>query len=643
MASVKISKNLSPKPKDIRYTGTKTFLDWRDNLVNNLAKVYFPDTYNDFNESSPGMLFIESAAAIGDVLSYYIDTQFKENLLLYTQDIGNIITIAQAMGYKTRPAASATVTAQFYQIVPALNASQSYNPDPRYFMKISAGMIASSQEFGNVNFRTVEDLDFSVSTNQQITVYSINSSNQPLTYLVQKSADIVSGDIKTLTYDFGNPEKFSVITIPDNNVLEIVSVVDSNGNVWNEVDYLAQDLVFDDSANLNPNTSGSNSPEYILQLKKTPRRFITRYNSDFECELHFGSGVLDDSSEIIGLDAGQIASSEYQLNLASTSLDPADFLSSRSYGLAPSNISLTIQYTVGNGILDNVPSNTITNIKTYNVIDRGATFTTAESQLYDQIKKTLGVNNTNPATGGSGQESVEEIRQNALAFFNSQNRLVTAADYIVRTYAMPPKYGSVAKAYVMQDDQINTVLQQSNPSVGSLAVDAVNPNAINLYVLGYNQNGNLTTLNSQVKQNLKQYLDTYRMLTDQVNILDGFVVNIGVNFSIVVYKNYNMNDVLAQCIDSIQTFFDISRWQLNQPIVINDLQMQVLQVDGVQNVTNIEIVNKYAFKDGSDYANFVYDISAATDPITGIIYNSMDPCIFEIRYPNIDIRGSALQ
>lgn len=643
MALIKINKNFSPKTKEIRYLN-KDFSEYRQNLID-FAKIYFPDTYSDFNDASPGMMFIEMASYVGDVLSFYIDSQFKENLIQYAEEQNNIISIAQSLGYKIKPGASASTSIEVFQIAPALSAQDDFQPDENFYLKISSGMVVSSTEFGTVNFRTLEDVNFADATDREVIVYTVDGNNQPLTYLIKKRVRIASGDVKTSTVTIGNPEKFKRIPLHEQNILEIVKVTDSNGNIWSQVDYLAQDLIFEDKGNANPASASDQgiAPECLINIKTTPRRFITRYNSDFTLDLQFGSGVLSDSDELVFLDSKKIASSEYQSRLSSTTLDPSDFLSSTSYGLAPSNTTLTIQYVVGGGIESNVPSGTINKIVTKEIKTDRNSFTGDDVSLFDNIVSTLAVNNPEPAGGGRGADSVEEIRQNSMAFFNAQNRVVSAKDYVVRTYAMPPKYGAVSKAFVVQDQQINNVLQNRvDPADGKYVVDAVNSNTINLYVLGFDKDKKLIRLNDQTKKNLKSYLETYRMLTDQVNILDGFVVNIGVNFGIVTYKNQNLNEVLTRCIDAIREFFNIERWQLNQPIIVNDVYSTILQVDGVQNVTSLEIVNKYAFKDGGDYENFVYDIKAATD-VNGIIYPSIDPAIFELRYPNVDIVGKALQ
>lgn len=643
MAIRKLDRSFAPNNKEIRYLN-KTFTQWRQSLID-FAKVYYPNTYSDFNESSPGMMFIEMMAYVGDVLGYYIDTQFRENLIQYAEESDNIIGMAQALGYKPKPTTAAYTFADFYQLCPASDESTDYEVDERFLLKLDANTVVSAPDFGGVAFRTLTETNFADPNDREITVYAVNSNNQPITYLVRKKARIVSGTIQTYSVSFGEPKKFTFVTLPFDNVIEVLSVIDSNGYTWYEVDYLAQDLILTTKNNISPVvTDISVPPLYTIKVLRTSRRFVSRYNDEFKLELHFGSGVLEDTDSSIDLSPSKIASDEYQNNLASTSLDPSDFLSSKSYGLSPSNVDMIVTFVTGGGLNSNVPSNSINKINTVKVINDRTAFNVSENSLFDEVVASLAVNNSDPAIGGKDRDSVEEIRQNAVAFFNSQNRLVNIEDYTVRTYAMPPKFGSIAKAFVAQDAQINGVLNanlQNSPTDGTFVVDTAGQNVVNLYVLGYDRNKKLVNLNDDIKQNLKTYLDQYRILTDEIRILNAFVVNIGINFNVVVFKSYNMNEVLARCIDALKNFFDIDKWQINQPIILSDVYSELASIDGVQSVTQVSIINKYRYNNGADYNDYLYDIDAATS--NGVIYPSLDPCIFEIKYPDNDIVGSAIQ
>lgn len=640
-----VLNKLSVTPKEVRYLN-KTFTDFKGDLIT-FIKNYYPNTWTDFNESNPGMIMLELAAYVGDVLSFYVDNSFKENLMAYAEQEQNVIAIAQALGYKPKTIVPATAEILVSQVVPALGAADGYVPDPTYFLKLDRNSTFATTAPNVVTFRTTEIVDFSDSTNRSIVPRTLDGSNLPETYLVTKKVKVVAGNIKRETFTFGDPEKFSTITIGDENVTAISNVTDADGYKWYEVDYLAQDTIIDDKdVSYTAAVSESISPSYAIKYRTVPRRFVTRLTTDKRTQLIFGSGRGNVSEDIVYLDSQQVANSEYGTQLASVSLSNTDLLNTDNFGIAPANTTITVDYFSGGGVESNVSSGTITQVGQLNILNRTTELDAAETLLFNDIVSTVTAYNEMPATGGQGGETVEEIRQRALAIYSAQNRTVTRRDYEARTLAMPAKYGAVAKVFAISDAlqaniQAATTPQQVDESIRQFVENNPKPNSINLYVMGYNQNGKLATLNSLVKQNLQQYLSQYRLLTDQVNILDAFVVNIGVNFDITVFKNYNMSDVIAVCLGAVKDYFDTSKWNINQPIRLGDLQLLLQAQDGVQSVNNVQITNKYFFKDGRDYTPYRYDIAEAT--VDGVIYPSLDPCVFEVRYPEDDIVGSAKQ
>jgi hypothetical protein len=547
-------------------------------------------------------------------------------------------------------------------MVPALGTSFGYEPDSRFFLKIGKNSKFSSNTLPIQSFRSVEDLDFADPSNRTIRVLSRDGSNIPTMYVASKKIRVISADIKTATFTFGSPQKFSTIELPDSNVIAIQSVVDSDGFTWNEVDYLGQDLIIEERETTNRTDdgflsegalpTGSLPPAKLAVFRRKSRRFATRINSDLKLELWFGSGTNEADEDIFTVNSTDIANTKYNQGISNNSLDPADFITSDTFGLAPANVTLTVTYLVGGGIRSNVPSNSIVTVDVVNVLNNASNYAPSEQNLYNTVVSSVSINNEEPARGGGDIETVDEMRQNALAFFNAQNRVVTDKDYIVRSLAMPSQFGKLSKVFVVRDEQINAIGRQDPASLTvnndvnpfndrRFVVDPVAPNSINLYVLGYNEQKKLATLNTLVKKNLAKYLEQYRVLTDDVKILDAFVVNIGVEFNIVVYRNYNMNDVTARCIDAISQFFDITKWQINQPIIMNDLRLTIGSVEGVQTVGDVTITNKYRFKDGRDYFEYRYPIDEAMSD--DVVYPSLDPCIFEIRYPETDIVGHARQ
>jgi hypothetical protein len=617
--------------KNISYLN-KDFGQFRKNLID-FTKQYFPNTYNDFHESSPGMVFVELAAYVGDVLSYYTDTNLKESMLEQATERSNIYDIAKTLGYKPKNVVPAHVTLDIYQLLPAKGSGATVSPDFSFALNILSGLIVN-QTNGNAKFRTTDSVDFNYSSSlspTEITVYEIDSvTKQPTYFLLKKQVDAVSGDIKQAEYSFGSPVAYDKILLPDTNIIEIISVTESDGDAWYEVPYLAQDTIFEEAVNLAENDPElsiyrANVPS-LLKLKKTAKRYITRIRSDNKIELQFGSGVSEDHDAELIPNPKNVGNGLLSVrNEIDIDIDPSNFLYTRAYGQAPANTTLTVQYSVGTGLSDNVESNVLTKINEIKFNDDVNSSTNASALNF--IKNTVTVNNPEAAAGARTADSLQDIKNNALANFATQARLVTREDYIIRTYSMPAKFGSIAKAYIIPDDQISQKdMQQSR---------IANPLAMNLYVLGFNQNKQLTHLNDAVKENLKTYLDHYRILTDAVNIKNAFIINIGIQFEITVLSNYNSNEVLLNCINAIKTYFSIDSWQINQPIIKSDLVNTISSVRGVQNVVNVVFENLYDTE--FNYSGNVYDLNASTK--NGIIYPSLDPSIFELKFPDQDIKG----
>jgi len=639
---------LNDSKKEVSLIG-RDFSEFRKNLVD-FAKQYYPNTYNDFNESSPGMMFMEMASYVGDVLSYYTDVQLRESIITQAKETTNLFELAQSFGYKPKLYSPATTNLIIYQLIPATGTGNNVRPDLDYALKIKEGMQVSSTQNANVVFNTTRKVDFAFSSSfdpTEISVYQINeTTDEPVLYLFKKSVSVISGEEKTADFTFGSPKPYDKIKIDDTGIIDVIKIVDSDGDTWTKVDYLAQDTVFEQILNnsdytLNLNQYSSETP-YLLRLKKIPKRFITRVDENGSITIQFGAGVSSNADEEILPNPDNVGSNLYKAKTdLSQTIDPSNFLYTKTYGVAPANTTLTVTYRVGQGVADNVISKDLTQI--INIEFENETTPTNTAQ-WNTIKNSVAVINEEAASGGKVEDSVEDVRNNTMAFFASQNRLVTAEDYVVRAYAMPAQFGAVAKAYVAPDYQIKSFnrLVSGKQSVGSLQVP--NPLAINLYTCGYNSNGNLTPLNSATKQNLKNYISYYRMLTDAVNIKDAYIINIGINFEVVVLPNYNSNEVLLRCINELKKYFSIPDAQINRPILLSDIYVLLDRVDGVQTVVRpdlnglggLQIVNKY----NGVYSSHIYDIKKATR--NGIIYPAKDPSIFEVKYPDLDIRGKVV-
>lgn len=622
-------KSFQPAKKDVKYLN-KDFAQLKKSLVD-FAKVYYPNTYKDFNEASVGMMFIEMAAYVGDVLSYYVDYQFKESMLVNSEERQNIIDSARSLGYRVKVSTPSVTSLDVYQLVPSkTDANGEIVPDLAYAQIIKPGMTAVSDN--GVSFITNFPVDFTVDTKNdplEISVYQRNSSGQPEFYVLKKTVVASAGQIITKTVTVSDPTSFYRFELAETNVVGIMDMYDSDGNRWYETEYLAQDMVPIDSENIFKNdmvmSKYRDTTPFLIKFLKTSRRFVTGTNSDDTTFIEFGAGTNVKDDEIIIPNVNTV-SNQSLFRTENVSYDPANFLSSKSYGQAPANTTLTIRYVVGGGVASNVNANSITNVTSVEFFGDITELPNLEQNLTSTVRRSIKVNNSIPAVGGMGSESNDSIRTNALANHSAQNRAVTQQDYIVRSYAMPSKYGSIAKAYAIADQTVDTSKTNYNPF------------AVNLYILCYNSQKKLITSNIAIQENLKTYLNQYRMLTDSVNIIDGYIINIGVDFGIIVYKNYNKRDVLTNCLTTVQAYFNIDNAQFCQPINLSRLELEISRVDGVQSVNYLKLKN-LTVRDG-DYSPYEYNIQSAT--VDKIIYPSLDPSVFEVKYPTKDIVGKVL-
>lgn len=592
---------------NIKYTD-KDFNNLKSQLVD-LAKNYFPDTYNDFSPTSPGMMFIEMAAYVGDILSFYQDSQIQETYLQYAQDPGNLYSLAYMMGYRPRVTSASTVDLEIKQRVAAQGSN--YEPNFNQAITINPNTVVSN---GQQKFLIDKEVDFSFSSSYdptEILVHSINN-NLPAEFELTKYVKATSGEIVTVSETIGTATKFLTLTVDDSNIIGILDIVDSNNNVWKEVPFLGQDTVYTETINTGDN---SNTTPYLITTQKAPNRFVTRFNSTGQLLIQFGAGMSSTTDDQFLPNPTNIGSPVPGAGINETlqAYDPSNFLFSQAYGNAPTNTTLTIRYLKGGGIESNVEANTLS---TVDVISK-----TAQDNTYID---TLTINNPKAATGGKDGDSSEELRQNALKAFNEQGRMVTAQDYAFRAMTMPATLGSIAKTYVTQEETLRPA---------DIGLDLNNPLGVTLYILAYDNNKNTIKASPELKTNLKKYLAPYMMLTDGLTIKDAFTINIGIKFDIIALPDSNSREVILECTSALKTHFSIDRWSINQPINISDIYTLLDKVKGVQTVQNIKIESI----SGGNYSEYDYDIEGAIK--NNILYPSLDPMLFEVKFPDNDIKG----
>ena len=662
--------------KDIKYLN-RDFSSLRQSLIE-FTKTYFANTNSDFSDASPGMMFIEQAAYVGDVLSYYTDAQLKESFINVASNVANVFRHAQNFGYVPKISRPATTTLTVYQVVPSVNPSNP-EPDSRYYLKIKEGMEVVSSTNNNITFRTTDIVDFADPKGRTISVLT-TTGTQIDQFLITKEVPAISATVETLNLTgFNNPFRPNpTFTITDNRFIKILSIKDLNDQTYYyEVPYLAQEMIYVKEQNASINNSvlatEATSTPYILKQIKTNKRFTTRVIGEELVQVRFGAASEFTADEMIIPNTKNVGLGlNNSISRLEQSFDPSNFLKTSTYGIAPQNASLEVKYLSGGGIESNVKTNDLRSITKIEFFEDLLSFDTINSVTYNAAKASIAVDNLIPATGGRGLETLEEIRENAIANYASQNRAVTKQDYEVRALSLEPSFGSIAKVFVEQDtaadinptqnllrdpksrdeflNMTKSLIGKSDKELETAVNNFIqskqtinsenNPFAINMYVLSYNSDGKLVVANNATKQNLKSYLNDFRLITDAVNIIDGFVINIGVNFEITTYTNYNKQEVVLNCIQAITDYFDINNRKINQPINLSELELEVANVDGVSSVPKIEVYNICGDGTDSSYSLYSYDIKEATK--NKIVYPSLDPSIFELKFPNKDIKGRAL-
>ena len=604
---------MATQNKDITYIN-KDFNDIRSQLIN-FSQTYFPNTYTDFSPASPGMMFIEQAAYVSDVLSFYLDNQIQETYLQYARNFDNLYDLAYMFSYKPKVTGLAIVDVDVFQQVPSKVVGSQTVPDFDYALEIPENTSVSSRN--GTRFAIQESINFSTSSSIDPTVITISqiSLGEPTYYLLKKTRKASSGTIVSTNFTLGSYTEFPTLELNVSNISNIIDIVDSDGNQYYEVDYLAQDLIYDSIRNTNTNDPNTDAP-YILKTKSVNRRFVTRFLNENTLQIQFGSGKpLQNDEEIVPNPDNVGLGLPFEQNKLTTAYSPTNFVFTNTYGIAPSNTTLTVRYLTGGGVSSNINANSL------NIIDSSVVrFLNPglnNSTTADFVFNSLATNNPSAASGGGGGDTIEEIRQNSLSNFNTQQRNVTADDYLIRALSMPSKYGIVSKAFTAK-------------------ASTKDPDTIlDLYILTQDLNGNLNKPSDAIKNNLKTYINQYRMIGDSVNIKDAFIVNIGCEFDIITLPNYNNNEILTKCIGVVKNYFLTRKWQINQPIILREITILLDAIPGVQTVANIQIINKAGTTNG--YSEYAYSISGATQG--GVIYPSLDPSIFEVKFPNDDIKG----
>ena len=595
-----------PKTKPpISYT-SRDFNSIRNDLIN-YVKVYYPDTYKDFNEASFGSLMFDLVAYVGDIMSYYVDYQANESFLETAIERNNLIKIAKQLGYKFTGSPSSSGVVAFYVSIPAQTNGGQENTDLIPILKKGTTITSDS----GASFILTEDIDFSAPQTEKLVIReSVNST--PTGYAYKAYGKVISGEVRQKTVAIGEYQKFLKLQIDDERISEVISVIDSPGNEYYEVDYLTQDTIYKEIKNV---SSDSSTAPFFLKEFQTFRKFVTEFDEDGNCYLQFGFGSETEFLENNFPDPSSVSLQFYGKNYFSDKIfDPNLINSTETLGISPANTNLTITYRVNTSDTINAAVGAVNT-----VVNPILDFKTSVYSKQEAESQILGieVDNEEPMVGSYTLPSNEELRIRAYGSFATQNRAVTKQDYESVAYRMPAKFGAVKRVAVAQD------------------LDSSRRN-INLYVCSVTTDGELTLASDSLKQNLKTWISKYKMLNDTVDILDPVIVNLGLNFEVITDLTKDTNIVLNTCLTALKASLN-EKLNIGEPFYLTDIYKTLNAVPGVVDTKNVIVYQKTG--DGYSSSQFSVDDNLSKD---GRYLSVPENTIIEIRDLDNDITGVAI-
>lgn len=588
----------------VKYT-SRDFQSIKSDLVNH-AKRYYPDTFKDFSEAGFGSLMLDAVSYIGDSLSFYLDFQANETFLQNTLEFDNVLKLAKQSGYKFKSNPSSATQASFFILIPASTLGNV--PNNNYLPVVKQGSTFSADN-GTV-FVLDEDVNF---INSPVVVARVNDITGTPTFFAAKSyGKVVSGELKRTEVTVGNFSKFLKLTLPLSNVSEVVSIIDSEGKQYYEVDYLSQNTIY--KSVTNRDTSTKSQTPMILKPHIAARRFSTDIYPG-QLEIQFGSGKEEDFDTEVQLDPKNVSlSMNGKSYITDRSVDPSKLVESDNFGISPSNTVLTVTYRQNNIDNVNVASNTLNNIISANLEFEDEA--NLSNSLVESVKDSLEIINEEPVTGDAEDIDTEELKNRVLNSYGSQNRAVTEQDYIATVYSMPSKHGAVKKASIHRDT--NSLRRN-----------------MNLFIISENSDGKLSSANQVTKNNLKTWVNKNKMMNDTIDILDAKVLNLGITFEVIAETEVDSASTLERCISSLKNKFASEVPEVGEDFYISDVYNVLNEVEGVVDVVTVNVSKKV----GGNYASIAFDINRniSSDGRYVVMPKNV---IYEIKFPNTDIKGA---
>jgi len=594
---------MAKKNIPIKYTA-RDFNSIKQSLVD-YAERYYPEVYQDFNEASFGSLMMDTVSYVGDILSYFLDYQANESFIETAFERKNIIRLSRQLGYNYQNVATATGEVELYALIPANELT--LGPDSSYYPVIQEGTTFSTNE--GKNFILAADVRFDDPSNEIVAGRIDDTTGLPTSYAVKAKGKVISGQLVENRFDSGAYERFKKIDLNDTDIVEILSVKDLDGNEYYQVDNLVQDIIYKSFTNTGTNTD--TVKEYLRPIS-APRRFTFEFDGE-RYFLQFGHGSEDEITTNPIADPSRVALKLHGRDyVADVSLDPSKILETDKLGIAPSNTSLIIKYRKNSNENPNAKTASLKNLVSVKI--KFKDITNLDSAKLTAVRRSLEVSNSKPIVGSSVSPSNEEIKIRALSNFATQQRAVTDKDYESMIYSMPAQYGSIHRCNIVLDS------------------DSFKRN-LNAYVLAIDTDEKLVAANTTLKENLKIWISNYKMINDTIDILDGKVVNLGIEFDVVADKNYNKSDIYSQCVNLLSKRYNRAL-QMGEPFYLTDVYYELNKISGVLDTRSVRLSNKT----GSFYSSSTMDINFNMSA-DGRFLSCPSNVSFEIKFPNVDITG----
>jgi hypothetical protein len=592
------------KRTPVRYT-SREFATIRQDLIE-YAKRYYPESYRDFGEASFGSLMVDTVSYVGDILSFYLDYQVNESFLDSAAEYNNIIRLARQQGYKNKGVPTTSGILDFFILAPA-NVS-GIGPDSDYFPILKRGTLCNS--FGGGSFVLIENVNFGHPENQIVAGRVDPLTGVPTEYAIKATGKVLSGKFVEENFTVGNYERFRKLILSVPRMAEVISIYDSEGNQYYEVDHLSQDVIYKEV--INRASDGATVPS-LLRPYSVPRRFVVESVGNISF-LQFGYGSDNEIGEASPVDPSntvlQFHAKDY---ISDEAFDPSKLIFSDKFGISPTNTTLTVSYRVNTATDVNAATNSITSVSSPLF-----SFNNVNTLLPDKlisVRNSLECNNSFPMVGDISAPSSEELRTRAIGYFSTQNRAVTREDYEAITYRMPNKFGKIKRCSIMQDR-------------------ASFRRNLNIYVLSEGVDGKLIQSSATLKNNLSTWLNKNRMVNDTIDIKDAFIVNLGIEFEIIHDLDYNKYDILNECIRTLSQNFE-NPLMIGEPLYITDVYNYLNDVIGVIDVTKVKIFSKT----GGSYSDVFFDAEDMKSA-DGRYVDAPKNVAFEIKYPSSDIKGA---